>query len=365
MKKNLFIFLFTAICCFQLPLFSQIEILTFPYPENQLSYQDVWNFQAINPGKNAVVGLRIEIEEQQSGKMGEITTPDFLLASGTTVFNSVSEAASMAKAIYYNKKFENGFLLPSGAPSGKYRVCIYFTFKNGIEIIASKCMEHEIIQCPQTMLIYPADESVIAERNPLFSWAAANRMAADEKLSYSIHVKEIFANQSKEEAMRSNLEVFADKDVSNTMLLYPPSAFPLEIEKKYCWQIRSYINGELCNESEVWQFEFDEPQYKKDKPKKKDKSYATLSRELDGGYYPLTGDTLCFRWDGVYNRGNVIYKIYNSQNQSLTETMPVLERRPLDNLFDLDLSGITLANGYYVLEVMTEKNERWVLRFKK
>jgi hypothetical protein len=93
-------------------------------------------------------------------------------------------------------------------------------------------------------------------------------------------------------------------------------------------------------------------------------SYKTLKKKVDGGYYELSSSNLYFKYDEEYKDtdGNLNYNLYNDQHTKITglPTLPVVYG---DNRYTLNLASI--ATGYYTLEVINEKNEKWYLRLKK
>lgn len=95
-------------------------------------------------------------------------------------------------------------------------------------------------------------------------------------------------------------------------------------------------------------------------------TYANLTRHLDAGYYSMKNKKLYFTIDGEYKTSNLIFKIYNEKHilQTVTSTPPLIMKNG-DNRFELDLSGLTLANDvFYCLEVINEKKEKFYLKFK-
>jgi hypothetical protein len=103
-------------------------------------------------------------------------------------------------------------------------------------------------------------------------------------------------------------------------------------------------------------------------PRCSDPPYAVLKKTYDQGYYQMSGNTLYFKYDGEYNAGALNYSIYDdNRNQVVTTgcTPSSLNKQPGDNRYSLDLSACASSSGYYLLEVLNEKNERFVLKFKK
>lgn len=93
-------------------------------------------------------------------------------------------------------------------------------------------------------------------------------------------------------------------------------------------------------------------------------SYKSLNKKLDAGYYELNSSNLYFKYNEEYkdSDGNLTYNLYNDAHTKITglPTLPVVYG---DNRYTLNLASV--ATGYYTLEVINEKNEKWYLRLKK
>lgn len=101
------------------------------------------------------------------------------------------------------------------------------------------------------------------------------------------------------------------------------------------------------------------------------RSYADLTRKLDGGYYLAQNGIVKFIYNEEYadEDGELTYKIFDASNEIVVSHTTLTEDVVFgDNRFDMDFSSFTdenpLSNGVYVLEVTNEKNEKWYLRFK-
>lgn len=96
-------------------------------------------------------------------------------------------------------------------------------------------------------------------------------------------------------------------------------------------------------------------------------TFMALSKSLDGGYQKIASNNhLYFTYNGEYNTGTLKYNIYNDSRTAISTTSVSLNRSVGDNRFDVNLGtlGIT-SSGYYILEVINEKKEKYYLKFKK
>lgn len=95
--------------------------------------------------------------------------------------------------------------------------------------------------------------------------------------------------------------------------------------------------------------------------------YARLNKKLDGGYYKLVNDRLFFKTDEEYTTTAIKYNIYNMARvlSNSGANINTLVSASGDNRYELDCSSAILNSGYYILEVINDKNESLYLRFKK
>jgi hypothetical protein len=100
-----------------------------------------------------------------------------------------------------------------------------------------------------------------------------------------------------------------------------------------------------------------------------DIQYAIPELELDAGYATTINGKLYFVYDEKYNTGVLNYKIYDYARN--TVATPVLTRTVVGrNYFTIDMNaiaGLVISNEqqrYFILEILNDKNEKTVLRFK-
>ncbi len=103
--------------------------------------------------------------------------------------------------------------------------------------------------------------------------------------------------------------------------------------------------------------------------------YTDLLRKPDAGYRMVQNGLLYFRYFEEYadKDNKLFYSIYDYRHNTVTSSAlttakvyPVVygDNRYLFTMMDCDFTtGGSLGNGYYMLEVTNEKNEKWYLRF--
>lgn len=101
------------------------------------------------------------------------------------------------------------------------------------------------------------------------------------------------------------------------------------------------------------------------------RSYADLTKKLDGGYYIAQNGIVKFIYNEEYNDqdAQLTYKIFDANNEVAVNEIDLAQTVVYgDNRYHLDFSTFTgdvvLENGVYILEVKNEKNEKQYLRFK-
>lgn len=106
-------------------------------------------------------------------------------------------------------------------------------------------------------------------------------------------------------------------------------------------------------------------------------SYATLKRELDGGFYLATNGILKFKFDEEYNDidNKLSFKIYDNRHNEIVNSINLPSSLQLAsdygegwqslNIYNCSITpNGNLVSGYYILEVQNEKKEKWYLRFR-
>ncbi|MEJ2185361.1 MAG: hypothetical protein P8Z36_05425 [Gemmatimonadota bacterium] len=135
-----------------------------------------------------------------------------------------------------------------GLPEGTYALCV--NFQNMTPVGRTPYTVQDIQQCaefqitnpqPPTLLL-PADEAVVTQENPVFSWTPVV-VQGMPVVEYRLRVVEVLPRQTPVRAIEANRPVF-ETTVSNlTSMPYPPSALPLEVGKRYAWRVRALAPG--------------------------------------------------------------------------------------------------------------------------
>jgi hypothetical protein len=97
-----------------------------------------------------------------------------------------------------------------------------------------------------------------------------------------------------------------------------------------------------------------------------DVPYAALKKKLDAGYYPLKNKVLYFKYNEEYTGGTLNYSIYSDKNVQVSCPVSSSITKLGDNRFSINFnnSNCQATAGYYILEVINPKNEKFFLKFK-
>lgn len=94
---------------------------------------------------------------------------------------------------------------------------------------------------------------------------------------------------------------------------------------------------------------------------------AHLDYELDGNFYVTNNGFFCFVYNEEYNDSNIEFNIYNegnflvaTQDDFIVGDLILGENRIVLDFTD---SGFCIGKGYFVLEVINDKGEKFYLRF--
>lgn len=241
-----------------------------------------------------------------------------------------------------------------------------YTFGGGKEKPKDDPKNDKIMDPPEPQ--YPPDGAIITPEEAdslVLEWVKETPNVA--KANYNLWLYEV-----RDTTKESDSLIFQTKIIRDTLLDLPDDV-QLRTGGLYRWGVQSIESDELkpcpgnCYSFKVT-FKVGIP------------VDVELQRQLDGGYYVVPDGVLRLKYDEEYidTDGKLTYNIYNDKHEivAMNTSMPVASRPPVvpgDNRYVLNVRSCTfsnltpygyLGNGYYVLEVINEKNEKWYLRFK-
>ena len=149
---------------------AQISVQLIQPNELALSTRDLWNCIALNANNFATeVYLHGTIAEQKDGKVFEIISANFSLATGTTQFNTLNYSAlTPEKIIFKAPLYEDYLLRTNSIPRGNYQFCIEVVAVGQQTVLASNCIQVNVLTSTPPYLISPNFGDTICEVKSIF-----------------------------------------------------------------------------------------------------------------------------------------------------------------------------------------------------
>ncbi len=364
MKKNLLSIVLITVC---FVAHAQIVMNMQVPPTGMLYKPQLWNLMVTNT-TNSSIQTHIEVTLTQAGNAQLVltgTTKSFVLTPGTRQLN-----ASLLNPIQYNviagstvSNDPNGLL-----PLGVYDACFHFFRTTGdlVEPLAEHCLDITIEPLAPPQLVYPFDETAIADYNPQLSWLPPLPLILFTDLKYDLKLVEINSTQSPEDAVQQNPPLYQGNNLTTTSVLYPLNAPGLQLGKNYAWRVLAKNSNNPVSSSETWQFSIKE--FGTLNMQSADQPFIKLSKELEGSY-GIFIDNLKFEYlnetkDSVWNI-RVINLLSNPRKeQSLSlDSIPLLKGQNLVN-YNATNDDFFIHKGLYQVELINSRHESWRLRFE-
>lgn len=241
--------------------FSRAQFAIMPIqPPSNFVYEDLWHL-TVNGNDSSYnefyISLRIYNEQSvlevksESSVFGINYLPLYVnknnlgplpsfstLYYNSTLLQSVVQSGGFFPVGVYNIQF-----LLFGRPSdGQFTELAEYTYQQVVEAFWPP------------MLLTPYDEDTIETPYPLLTWTPAYFAANGQQILYTLNMVELNANQNPYMGITSNPSHFTQADLPGTVLPYPSSAMPIELGKRYAWQVAATVNSQPVVYSQVWSF---------------------------------------------------------------------------------------------------------------
>ncbi len=347
-----------------LGVYAQIGVKLHQPPPNQLRITDLWWVDLTNPtDRTYKIYLHGEIKESKKGLVARANSNDLILSPGINRIkaNDITEI----KDRFYLEEYEEIISRTGQLPAGDYTICIYVIDVETKKELGSDCIHHVVQPVSPPRLLSPTDKSVLREKNPLFTWVPPSPLPPTASVSYTLRICEVKEMQSKEEAVRSNVPWFEERNLTATNFRYPVSAKSLEENRKYVWQIRAFdrLTGFPIGESEVWEFKIELELEKKEleKPAPPSPPFAKIQAvqlECNPSQVNIqkTGNILMI--DGTEESDCIRLELFPQSSQGgpkgantvsvktgVKIYVPATSTTPLTSVFDFDKIKINLYEG--------------------
>src|SRR4030095_14493257 len=106
-------------------------------------------------------------------------------------------------------------------PVGEYLVCYKLTeAENKILTLAKECIKINAEPLAPPQLIQPANEDIVPDPRPVFTWTPPAPVYMFNNLSYDIVVAPLYDKQSPQEALQRNIPAMVTVSANNS-IAYP------------------------------------------------------------------------------------------------------------------------------------------------
>ncbi len=309
---------------------------------------------------------QIRLESSVSNASGEVlykvSTAPFQLNMG---LNNVSLSKVQIIEESYGMSNQASYVKTNHRlPSGAFSFCVVAIPISGLESGDDYCLDIDASDNEFLSLVFPNDGDTLDTDRPVLNWTHSESFnLLTEGEFFKLIVVEKEKDQSNEAAVTTNEPVFLKNYVTRHQVPYSLDAKKLEKGKTYAWQVQKISRGSIVNKTEAWEF------IMRPEEEIKEHMFTTLKRKLDGTFYHVYNDKIYFRFDERYATGNLNCRILNEKRQEIKPEMESTESHLSNqksagyNQFILDLLPFNLEKGFYILECLDEKSEKFLLKF--
>jgi len=347
---------------------AQVSIIP-TFPNNQVfKFDQLLQVRILNNSNSVVNGyLEMTIENAGSQSISTIRSFPVMITQGGMLNSNNIRWQQSPK--YGNSVAAEIFTETGNLPYGEYNVCYRLINSISQISIATYCLEKSSRPFGQPELMNPIHEAIIETKNPVLTWRPP-LPTFDTNVKYNLVLKEKRKTQSIEEALFNNIPLLKLKNLSQTSLLYPVTATPLEVGKEYVWQVAAFFEGVEIGKTSIWVFKLKE-NTSIEKIMSPSMEYTTLKRKLGGGYAQIQNGKINFKLKEFYNTNSFSYKIYGANRTDLT-SQTTLNTTGIHKMgynyhtidFPTTCSNLGLNNSIMILEITTSNGEKYYLRFR-
>lgn len=231
---------------------AQVQIIQLPSSPLRFTLADWQSFQVVYAGDQPM-------EVLVSGTLGQGRASNVLASYKSTAVilqpgvNVLSPTTLKLADLQFVGSTAAGLRSGKSLNPGSYLSCITVNSKEGKEL-GSSCLEIGISPISGPILIYPSNESVITESQPMFNWLPVVMEGSSDEIAYELSLYEVANNQSILEAASRNRSIFRQRVQGRPQLSYPSDAQPLEMDRGYVWQVKAFYMGQSIGNSEYFSF---------------------------------------------------------------------------------------------------------------
>lgn len=246
--------------------------------------------------------------------------------------------------------------------AGNYIACYSVLQRIGDawSMVGEDCLPFAVEPVSPPLLNTPANESIVEENLPQFTWLPPAPLALFSDLNYDFTIVELRNGQSPAEAIQQNIPVYRSVHNKNMFLNYPVSAVALDTAKKYAWTVIANNGNRFAAQTEIWTFKVKSvqmtPTYKEEA------AFVQLKRGLDA---PLISSTAALQLSYNNDAGDntVNYEIIKLDVSKTIVQSGVLSLNRGPNQFKVTLNGNFTGGQSYLFRLLNGRQEYWNAKF--
>jgi len=344
----------------------QVSIVSSNVSAYNVSPHGLCQVTIMNPGSPTQAYMEIELMDAAHDPLITIITNPFMLHNGMNVASNMSLTFS---SVVYGTAGMISFIRNSNIlPTGLYDYCVNVITTRSAEG-EKDCQELESDITSSLYLINPDDKDTVNSPYPILVWNHNDlpTMQTGINESFRMTVCPMTEGQSPDEAITVNTPIYFKNNLTELQVQYPSDAPGLEAGKHYAWQVERISNDVVLNKSECW--EFIEPVTKT----VKDNKYVVMKNKPDGSFYEAANNRIFFRFDESYATSKVVEcNIYdygmkkvkaNAKNSKQNDAQGIALQQQGYNQYEVDLKGFDIKSGFYYLEILNGKGQKFMLKF--
>lgn len=363
MKKKIACLVFSAFLFLGIRSHAQVVLsITQPSPYFAI-LADIENIIITNTSSSGDEAfLHIGLYSVNDNELVELTSSKLNIPKGMTIFSSRNTTTTD----FIDNDFEMSYQANKSIPTGQYMICAWLLTFEGNVLLAKSCIFYERKALSPPRLVYPFDSAKLYNAFPIFTWLPPVTGSFQDKITYNLQLAEIQPSQGPADALTSNSLLLDVSSLPSNFYAYPMGGTSLDTGKWYAWQVQGFVGGNSSiGYSEIWAFTIVKDTIKNDSIPSV-KSYAIMRKTVDGGYYNTINGYLKFKFDGEYTKGKLNFRIYDEGQNDVTPKKTSLTQIYGDNRYIIDLQNANkfTDHTFYILEVISQKNEKYFLRFK-
>ncbi len=326
----------------------------------QVTTNDCYNFHIFSgQEKDINAYIRLSVFNNQNKTEAVLRTDFITIKKGILQANQILAKNPFRKE-YTTSAFSNIINRSFLFPVGRYELCYELIHQeNGV--LDRRCLDIEVLNIYDLLLIYPYNEEAIVEKMPTFIWTPV--MLSQGNIRYRIKWLESEKQELPSKSTFDNRLFHSVSMLSNNIYSYGATDPKLDKSKYYFWQVEAYVDNRLIVESEIWRFHFNQSR----NVEQNSSNLIVVENWKANHIHIIEDEVLGLIFSNYRDNKHVKYNIVNNRNQIiLTEKDVGMGRMKHGvNVIELNLAGRIEPNSSYTFQWLEEGKVKTGINFIK